>query len=125
MSRALVSIFAALVLAVVVGTQLATPTHAQNATTGSLKVKAEPGRAGVFVDGKYLGPAANFNRTRTYTLSAGTHDVLLREPRYRDVTVKVTIEAGKTAEVKQKLEEVPLDTGPWGKLKTKAAPKYT
>lgn len=125
MSRALASIFAALILAVVAGTQWATPTLAQNATTGSLKVKADPGRAGVFVDGKYLGPAANFSRTRTYTLPVGTHDVVLREPRYRDVTVKVTIEAGKTAEVKQKLEEVPLDPGPFGKLKTKSAPKYT
>lgn len=125
MSRVLVSILAASVVVVVAGTQLATPTHAQNATTGRLKVKAEPGRAGVFVDGKYLGPAANFKRARTYTLPAGTHQVLLREPRYRDVTTTVTIDAGKTTEVKQKLEAVPLDSGPWGKLKTKAGAKYT
>ena len=37
----------------------------------------------------------------------------------------MTIEAGKTAELKQKLEAVPLDAGPWGKLKTKAGAKYT
>ena len=125
MSRTLCSIVTAAILFVLTGPQLTTPTHAQNATTGQLKVKADPGRAGVFVDGKYLGPAANFKRARAYTLPAGTHEVLLREPRYRDVKTTVTIEAGKTAELKQKLEAVPLDAGPWGKLKTRAGAKYT
>ena len=29
------------------------------ADTGRLKTEVEPGRAGVFIDGKYVGPAAN------------------------------------------------------------------
>ena len=44
---------------------------------GSLAVKADPGRAGVFLDGKYLGPAKNFGVARTYTGA-----VLLREHRH-------------------------------------------
>jgi len=79
MSRTLCSIVTAAILFVLAGPQLTTPAHARNATTGQLKVKADPGRAGVFVDGKYLGPAANFKRPRTYTLPVGTHEVLLRD----------------------------------------------
>lgn len=98
---------------------------AQAGATGRLKVKADPGRAGVFVDGKYLGPAANFGRARTYALPAGTHEVVLREPRYREVSTKVTIEAGRTATLQQKLEPVPIDSPPFGKLKTRAPEKFT
>jgi hypothetical protein len=98
---------------------------AQSATTGKLKVKADPGRAGVFVDGKYLGPAANFGRTRTYTLPPGSHKVVLREPRYKDATLQATVEAGKTVTLESKLEALPEPKPPFGKIKTKDAPKYT
>ena len=50
------------------------------ADTGRLKTEIDPGRAGVFVDGKYLGPAANFKVARTYELSPGEHEVRLAEP---------------------------------------------
>jgi hypothetical protein len=40
---------------------------------GYLKVDANPGRTGIFVDDKYLGPAANFRVDRTYSLSPGQH----------------------------------------------------
>jgi len=36
--------------------------------TAYLKTKVDPGRAGVFVDGKYVGPAANFKIGRKYAL---------------------------------------------------------
>jgi hypothetical protein len=93
--------------------------------TGKLKVKADPGRAGVFVDGKYLGPAANFKRARTYTLPAGSYDVVLRDPRYREAGQKVTIEAGETTTIERQLEPLPEATPPFGKLKTKSSEKYT
>ena len=38
---------------------------------GTLKVNANPGKAGVFVDGKYLGPTANFGMSRTYPWPPG------------------------------------------------------
>ena len=121
------SSFAALVplVALLVAMPMSRPVDAQAGATGRLKVKADPGKAGVFVDGKYLGPAANFGRARTYTLPAGTHEVVLRDPRYREVSTKVTIEAGKTATLEQKLEAIPVDAPPFGKLKTRAPEKYT
>ena len=67
--------------------------------TGTLRVKVNPGRTGVFVDGKYVGPAKNLGHTRRYKLAAGEHEVVLREPRYQDQSQKVTITAGKTTTI--------------------------
>ena len=75
--------------------------------TGTLKVKTTTGRAGVFVDDKYLGPAANFGMTRSYAVAAGDHAVTLREPRYETATAHVTIVRGKTVTVRQDLKALP------------------
>ena len=82
-----------LILAVA-GAILQLPMTAQQ-SGGFLKVKANTGRAGVFVDGKYLGPAANFRVARKYALAAGEHEVKLVEPRYEEFSTKVTITAGR------------------------------
>ena len=100
---------------------LSLPLAAQN---GTLKVKADPGRAGVFVDGKYLGPAANFGSTRSYSVAAGEHEVKLCDPRYQDFVTKVTIESGKTSVLKEKLTALPVPKPPFGTLKTHNADKY-
>ena len=55
------------------------------ADNGRLKTEIDPGRAGVFVDGKYVGPAANFKIPRTYEVSPGEHEVRLAEPRYEEI----------------------------------------
>jgi len=101
---------------------LSLPLAAQQ--TGTLKVKADPGRAGVFVDGKYLGPASNFGMARTYTVAAGEHEVKLVDPRYQEVVTKVTIEAGKRSVVTEKLTELPLPKPPFGTIRTHSADKY-
>jgi len=92
--------------------------------TGFLKTKIEPGRAGVFVDGKYVGPAANFGSSRKYSLPAGQHQIKLVETRYEEATTTVTIEAGKTATVKQTMKALPEPKGPFGVLRTKSADKF-
>ncbi|MGC9949936.1 MAG: PEGA domain-containing protein [Bryobacteraceae bacterium] len=92
--------------------------------TGTLKVKTTTGRAGVFVDDKYVGPAANFGITRSYAVAAGDHTVTLREPRYEVATTHVTIVAGKTVTVKQDLKALPEPKGPFGRLRTEGAEKY-
>ena len=84
---------------------------------GYLKVDANPGRTGVFVDDKYLGPSANFRVDRTYPLAPGQHSVRLSEPRYKDFTTTVNIEAGKTTKIKQVMEKLPLPEPPYGMLK--------
>jgi hypothetical protein len=91
---------------------------------GSLCVKANPGRAGVFVDGKYLGPAANFRVARTYPLAAGDHEVKLVDPRYEELTTKVTIQAGKKTTIHETLKELPPAKPPFGRLRTESTDKF-
>jgi PEGA domain len=83
---------------------------------GYLKVDANPGRTGIFVDDKYLGPAANFRVDRKYTLAPGQHTLRLTEPRYKDHTMSINIEAGKTTKVTHVMEKAPLPEPPFGML---------
>jgi hypothetical protein len=92
--------------------------------TGYLKTSVNPGRAGVFIDGKYLGPAGNFGVGRKYTVAAGEHEVRLSEPRYEDVVTKVTVQAGKTAKLAQTMKELPLAKPPFGRLRTISVDKF-
>ena len=100
------------------------PLGAQQAGSGFLKVKAHPGRAGVFVDGKYVGPAANFGMARKYAVAVGEHEVILREPRYQEYKTTVKIEASKTATISQSLPALALARPPFGRLKLKGFEKY-
>jgi PEGA domain-containing protein len=91
---------------------------------GSLCVKANTGRAGVFVDGKYLGPAANFRVARTYPVAAGDHEVKLADPRYEELTTNVTVKAGKKTTIHETLKELPLAKPPFGRLRTESSDKF-
>ncbi len=93
-------------------------------STGYLKTKVDPGRAGVFVDGKYVGPAGNFGVGRKYAVAAGEHEVKLSEPRYEDVVTKVTIQPGKTATLAQTMKALPPPKPPFGRLRTIAPDKF-
>lgn len=92
--------------------------------TGFLKTKVDPGRAGVFVDGRYLGPAANFRIGRKYSLPAGEHEVRLSEPRYEEVTRRVTIRAGETTVLAERLRAIPLAKPPFGRVRVVGFAKY-
>ena len=105
----------ALACAAAIGCFLATPVRAQG--TGTLIVHAKPGRAGVFVDGKYVGPAANFASARTYTVPAGQHEVILREPRYEEYKTSIEILAGKTTSISQALQAKPIPKPPFGRIR--------
>lgn len=98
---------------------------AQQASTGYLKAKVNPGRAGVFVDGKYLGPAANYGMTRKYALPAGEHEVTFSDPRYERATTKVTITAGQTATVREALKPLTLIQPPYGRLRVTGGEKFS
>ncbi len=122
LKRRLISVFSAVNIALLL---LTLPTlRAQPAGSGFLKVKANPGRTGVFVDGKYLGPAANFRIARKYAVAAGEHELVLREPRYQEYKGTVKIEAGKTTAFSQSLQPLPKPRPPFGKLKVKGFEKY-
>lgn len=111
-------------MSVVILLLAAIPLRAEQASGGFLKVKAGPGRAGVFVDGKYLGPAANFAMARRYAVAAGEHELVLREPRYQEYKTTVKIEAGRTTTVSQSLQPRPLASPPFGTLKVAGFEKY-
>lgn len=102
----------------------AMPLAAEQTTNGFLVAKVKPGRAGVFVDGKYLGPAANFRVARTYSVPAGEHEIRFVDPRYHEVVTKVTIEAGKKKELLSTLVPLPLAQPPFGRLRTINADKF-
>lgn len=88
------------------------------ADTGTLKTEVNPGRAGVFIDGKYVGPAANFKVGQTYILAPGEHEVRLVEPRYEAIVKKVTIVAGKKTVLRETMTARPVAKPPFGTLRT-------
>lgn len=92
---------------------------------GYLKAKVSPGRAGVFIDGKYVGPAANFGMARKYTVPVGGHEVKLIDPRYEEVTTQVQIAAGKTTVIAETLKALPLAKPPFGRLRVETPDKFT
>ncbi len=91
---------------------------------GYLKTSVNPGRAGVFIDGKYVGPSANFRIDRKYAVSAGEHEVRLSDPRYEDVVQKVTITPGKTTKLQATLKPLPAPQPPFGRLRTISPDKF-
>jgi len=93
-------------------------------STGYLKTKVDPGRTGVFIDGKYVGPAENFRVGRKYVVAAGEHEVKLSDPRYEDYTTKVTIEAGKTTKLVETMKALPPAKPPFGRLRTISKDKF-
>ena len=94
------------------------------ADSGKLKTEVTPGRAGVFIDGKYVGPAANFKIARKYDVAAGEHEIKLQEPRYQEIVKKVTIEAGKTTVMKETMVALPPAKPPFGKLRIENADHF-
>jgi hypothetical protein len=97
---------------------------AQQAGSAYLKTNVNPGRAGVFVDGKYLGPAGNFRVGRKYALPAGQHQVKLVDPRFEEFSTTVDLQAGKTTKLAETLKPLPPAKGPFGGLRTPVAEKY-
>jgi hypothetical protein len=91
---------------------------------GYLKVNANPGRTGVFIDGKYVGPAKSWGRIRSYAVTPGQHQIKLLEPRYEDFTTTVQIQAGMTQTIVQEMTPRELIKPPYGTLRIKGFDKY-
>jgi PEGA domain len=86
--------------------------------TGYLKTSVNPGRAGVFIDGKYVGPAANYRISRKYAVAPGEHEIKLEEPRYEEIVLKATVQAGKTTTLSETMKALPPAKPPFGRLRT-------
>ena len=85
--------------------------------TGYIKARGNPGRAGMFVDGKYVGPPIRFSVPEKYAVTPGDHEVTFKDPRYEDYTTKVTVRAKKTTHIHFKLKAVEPAKPPFGRLR--------
>src|SRR5690242_20223446 len=74
--------------------------------SGYLKARGKPAGAGVFVDGKYLGPASRFTVAEKLTVPAGDHEITVRDPRYEDYTTKISVRPRKTTKISYNLKPV-------------------
>jgi PEGA domain-containing protein len=97
---------------------MAPPVETKDKDIGYLKTIIDPRRAGVFIDGKYLGPSANFKIASRFPVAVGDHEVKLIEPRYEEFTTTVKIEPGRTTKLREKLKARPLAQPPFGRLRT-------
>ena len=84
---------------------------------GYIKARGRPTGAGLFVDGKYIGPAGRFTVPEKYAVAPGEHEVTLRDPRFEEYTTKVTVQSKKTTKIKYKLKKLELPKGPFGRLR--------
>ena len=79
--------------------------HAQTpAITATLKVTVHPGRAAVFLDGKYVGHAGELGgATHSLLISPGRHQIKVELPGYRTFETEVNLLAGQKSEIKTEL----------------------
>lgn len=107
MSRSLLCVLALLTSSLAVSAQ----------EMGYLKAVGGPSNAGIWVDGKYIGPASRFTVREKYQVPPGEHEVTIREPRYQEFTTKVTVTPKKTAKVRYKLDKLQVPQPPFGRLR--------
>ena len=93
------------------------PAAAQQDNGGYIKAYGSPGDAGVFINGKYAGPAHRFTLSEKYAAPSGQVEVTFREPEYQDYTTKVTVGANKTTKIHYSLKKAELPKPPYGRLR--------
>lgn len=72
--------------------------------TATFKVTVQPGRAAVFLDGRYVGHASEFGgATHSMLISPGKHQIKVELPGYRTFETQVDLLAGQKSEVKTEL----------------------
>lgn len=104
---------------------LVLPAVAQD-SPAKIRVQADPSVAGLFIDGKYVGPAENFHISIPYEVAPGEHTIRLVDPRYEDYETTVTAVAGKTTKFNFKMTPKPAPTPPFGQIRTiQGASKFT
>jgi hypothetical protein len=72
--------------------------------TSTLKLTVEPGRAAVFLDGKFVGHASEFGGAlHSMLLSPGKHRIKVELPGYQTFETEVNLLANQKSEVKTEL----------------------
>ena len=93
--------------------------------TGILKTKVSPSDAAVYVDGKYVGHADQFNGPgQKLYITPGDHEVRFGIAYYQDYSTKVSIEANKTTVIQQSLSrsDEQLPKAPFARIKIHVKP---
>ncbi len=85
--------------------------------TGYIKARGKPSNAGVFVNGKFVGPAYRFTVPEKYEVATGEIEVTFRDPRYEDYTTKVSVSPRKTAHIHYALKQLPVPEPPFGRFR--------
>ena len=85
--------------------------------TGHIKARGKPSNAGVFINGKYIGPAYRFTVPEKYEAPVGEVEVTFKDPRYEDFTTKVSVKAKKTTKIKYALKPMTPAQPPFGRLR--------
>jgi hypothetical protein len=84
-----------------------------------IRVRSTPRGAGLFVDGKYVGPAGRFSVPESYSIEAGSHEITLKDPRYEDFSAKLDAKSGKTNKLTARMKKKEPPKGPFGRLRLK------
>lgn len=93
--------------------------------TGMLKTKVSPSDAGVYVDGKYVGHADQFNGPgQKLYITPGEHEVRFSIAYYQDFSTKVNVQANQTTVIQQSLSrsDEQLPKPPFGRIKIHVQP---
>ncbi|MEO7144569.1 MAG: PEGA domain-containing protein [Bryobacteraceae bacterium] len=84
---------------------------------GYVKTHGKPGDAGLFINGKYVGPTTRFTVPEKYEAPIGEVEVSIQDPRYETFTTKLNVRAGKTAKLHYHLKPVTPAKPPFGNLR--------
>jgi hypothetical protein len=71
--------------------------------TSTLKLNVDPGRAAVFVDGKYVGHASEFAGLKSMKIAPGKHQIKVGLPGYRTLETDIDLLPGQQSEGKTQL----------------------
>ncbi len=99
----------------VLGLALAVSASAQD--TGFVKAYGGPADAGVWINGKYVGPAHRFTLSEKYPAPAGEVEITFKEPLYEDYTTKATVQPHKTTKIKYEMKKLEPPKPPFGRLR--------
>lgn len=69
----------------------------RQALSGGLRLQIRPAHAGVYVDGRYVGPVSKFDGTsQRLPLSPGSHSVVIRASGYEPLEIATLTRVGQT-----------------------------
>ena len=108
------------------------PYAADRASLGAVAVKVRPRTAEVYVDGRYVGAAGNFDGFPGYLwIAPGQHRIVLVQNGYANLEQEIEVGAGQVVELEQKLEhgvavrpEPPADGPRYSRGRTEASYRY-